>query len=85
MYVLDENGNLLSAAEVQKILEDSYASEKEDLFTNYGVVGDGPTTSVRSPSSINVTIVTVELSFHSSIFFCLAFHESCQFSLRDLI
>ena len=47
MYVLDKDGNLVSAADVAKILQSAYNSDdREKLFQKYGVVGDAPRTSV---------------------------------------
>lgn len=47
MYVLDKDGNLVSAADVATILQSAYNSENRDeLFRKYGVVGNGPKSSV---------------------------------------
>lgn len=46
LYVRDKDGNLLSAAEVQKILQDQYSAEANRLFSEYDVVRDGTNASV---------------------------------------
>lgn len=48
MYVLDKDGNLVSAATVAEILQAGYSQRQDELFEKYDIVTGDPRVQVNS-------------------------------------